>query len=103
MAFEALIQTPWQGPWRRFVNPVAILQTASPRDVIACLAEADDRVRREQLFAAGFVSYEAAAGFDLPVSAADPAGPPLVCFGLFQPASVPPASRRNSTAPRRAR
>lgn len=88
MAFEALIQTPWQGPWRRFVNPVAILQTASPRDVIACLAEADDRVRREQLFAAGFVSYDAAAGFDLPVAAADPAGPPLVCVGLFQPDSV---------------
>ena len=88
MALDAIIQTPWQGPWRRFTNPVAILQATTPDDVIACLAEVDGRVHREHLFAAGFVSYEAAGAFGLPVAPAGPGDPPLVCFGLFKPEHV---------------
>ncbi|HET7698981.1 MAG TPA: aminodeoxychorismate synthase component I [Vicinamibacterales bacterium] len=87
MAFEAIIQTPWGGPWRRFVDPVAIVHADGAGAVTACLDTIEERVRRERLFAAGFVSYEAAAAFGLPV------GPramdlPLVCFGLFRPANV---------------
>lgn len=49
--------------------------------------------RRRGLFAAGFVSYEAAPGFDAALTTRAPAGPPLVWFGLFaQPASGAPPS-----------
>ena len=88
MAFEAIIQTPWAGPWRRFVDPVAIVQTSHASDVKACLSAIEDRVRRERLFAAGFVSYEAAAAFGLPVAASSPGDLPLVCFGLFRRGGV---------------
>ena len=88
MAFEAIIQTPWAGPWRRFVDPVAIVQTSYASDVKACLSAIEDRVRRERLFAAGFVSYEAAAAFGLPVAASSPGDLPLVCFGLFRRGGV---------------
>ena len=88
MAFEAIIQTPWAGPWRRFVDPVAIVQTSYASDVKACLSAIEDRVRGERLFAAGFVSYEAAAAFGLPVAASSPGDLPLVCFGLFRRGGV---------------
>lgn len=40
-------------------------------------------VNNEHLTAAGFVSYEAASGFDAALSTQDAAQLPLVCFGLF--------------------
>ena len=40
-------------------------------------------VNTEHLTAAGFVSYEAASGFDAALSTQDAAQLPLVCFGLF--------------------
>lgn len=85
---EAIIQTPWDGPWRRFVDPVAILATSEPDRVKACLTSIEERARRDRLFAAGFVCYEAAAAFGLPVARDRPADLPLVCFGLFREASI---------------
>ena len=40
-------------------------------------------VNTEYLTAAGFVSYEAASGFDAALATQDAAQLPLVCFGLF--------------------
>lgn len=87
-AFDAIIQTPWEGPWRRFADPVAVLQANDAGEVRACLAAVEERVRREHLFAAGFVAYEAAAAFGLAVAASASETLPLVCFGLFRPRSV---------------
>ena len=87
-AFEAIIQTPWAGPWRRFLGPVAIVQTHNADEVAACLETIEDRVRRERLFAAGFVTYEAAGAFELPVRSIATGDLPLVCFGLFRGEAV---------------
>jgi len=83
--FDAVIRTPWNGPWRRFVDPVAILEARAPADVVGCLRAVEERARRDGLIAAGFVTYEAAAAFGLPVQASAPGGLPLVLFGLFRP------------------
>jgi para-aminobenzoate synthetase/4-amino-4-deoxychorismate lyase len=88
MAFEAIIQTPWAGPWRRFANPVEIVQTSDPSRVNACLRRVDERVRGERLFAAGFVAYEAAAAFGLPAASGGSDDLPLLCFGLFRAGTV---------------
>ena len=99
--FEAIIHTPWQGPWRRFADPVAVLQTSDPDSVKACLRSIEERVRGEQLFAAGFVTYEAAAAFGLPVGASHAADLPLVCFGLFRAETVTTLSDLPEARPHR--
>jgi para-aminobenzoate synthetase/4-amino-4-deoxychorismate lyase len=99
--FEALIRTPWRGPWRRFTNPVAILQAHRPDDVAACLEDVDREVRAREWFAAGFVTYEAAAAFGLPVQRPSSDGLPLVCFGLFPPDHVSTASAITPSGPHR--
>jgi len=85
---EAIIRTPWDGPWRRFANPVAVLQTTDPAQVRDYLRTIEERSRREGLFAAGFVTYEAAGAFGLPAHASLRDGLPLLCFGLFNPDNV---------------
>jgi len=86
--FEAIIRTPWDGPWRRFANPVAVLQTSDAAQIRDYLRTIDERSRREGLFAAGFATYEAAGAFGLPVHASRRDGLPLLCFGLFAPEDV---------------
>ena len=55
----------------------------TPSDVPEVLAEAGRRVRRDRLFAAGFVSYEAAPAFDDAYATHPASTLPLICFGLF--------------------
>ncbi len=54
-----------------------------PNEVVAAMERAEHWVNTEQLTAAGFVSYEAAAGFDETLDTQPGLGLPLVCFGLF--------------------
>jgi para-aminobenzoate synthetase/4-amino-4-deoxychorismate lyase len=86
--FEARLRTGRGREWRIFRDPIAIFQAATASDVAACLAEVDRAVKADGCYAAGFITYEAAAAFDLPVRERRPAGLPLVCFGLFSPRSV---------------
>jgi para-aminobenzoate synthetase/4-amino-4-deoxychorismate lyase len=79
--------------WLSFNDPVEVLTARTPNEVLDCL----DRVERSGLWAAGFVSYEAAPAFDDALSvfggsrstatgdgveAVPPL--PLLCFGLFE-------------------
>src|SRR5712691_8831439 len=82
MSLELLLRTPWDGPWLSFQNPSAVIAAWEPGDVRRCLDEAE-RACREGFYAAGFVTYEAAAAFGLPVHAPVPGGLPLACFGIF--------------------
>lgn len=69
--------------WLVFAEPVDLMQARDPGDVLPVLIEVERRVNQEDLYAAGFVSYEAASGFDPAyVTHKDPRLP-LVCFGLF--------------------
>lgn len=78
---EVILRTPWGGPWRRFSHPVRTITAHHAADVHRALAEADEELRKGR-YAAGFVTYEAAAAFGLPVR--EPDGDlPLVVFGIF--------------------
>ena len=84
--FDVIIRTPRGGPWRTFHGPVAVLRAERPDDVADCLANVHEAVHRDGVYAAGFVTYEAAAAFGL---ATHPGGPlPLAWFGLFPPDRV---------------
>ena len=93
--FEAVLRTPFAGPWRRFRNPVRVVTASRVDEVRAALADVE-RMVRGGLYAAGFVAYEAAGAFDLPVKAAS-SSLPLVCFGLFPPDSVETLGRFRAT------
>jgi len=61
-----------------------VLAATRTGDVQPTLAAVEERVNRDGLFAAGFVAYEAAAGFDAAMTTAEPGDLPLVAFGLFE-------------------
>ena len=89
--FEVILRTPWRGPWRRFSNPVRVITARQASEVRDALRAVDDAVRSGS-YAAGFVTYEAAGAFGLPVhDQADAL--PLVAFGIFHPDSLDPLHR----------
>lgn len=77
--------------WREFSAPLACYSTSDLCDVVPLLEELEARVEREQLYAAGFISYEAAPAFDPTLPARTDAEFPLIWFGLFSSVQVCPA------------
>ena len=90
-AFEVVLRTPWGGPWRRFHDPQRVLVAHDPADVAVVLREVDDAVRAGH-YAAGFVAYEGAPAFGLPVRL-DAPELPLAAFGIYSADCVDPLSR----------
>ena len=90
--FSAILRTPFAGPWRRFSDPERVLLARTPDEVRPLLSQVNEAVRGG-LYAAGFVSYEAAAAFGLPVHAPARGALPLACFGLFRAESVETLTR----------
>lgn len=84
--FQVTLRTPWAGPWRRFREPVAVVSARDAGEVRGALQDADTAVR-DGLYVAGFVTYEAASAFGLPVQTG-PVDLPLVQFGVFTPDTV---------------
>lgn len=81
-----ILRTPRGGPWRTFHDPVSVVRAERAADLAPCLARVEEAVRRDGLYAAGFVTYEAAAAYGLPAHA--PGNLPLAWFGLFPPDRV---------------
>jgi len=100
---QAFIRDPEKGCWLHFARPRAVLQTVHLSDVVALLEEADRLVRNDGLYAAGWISYEAAPAFDRALLTRRPTSLPLVCFGIFDPPSVlpslPASTEPTATAP----
>jgi len=71
--------------WLSFENPVEVLTARTPDEVFQCL----EAIEQSGLWAAGFVSYEAASAFDDALQTHEPGNLPLLQFGLFEaPESV---------------
>lgn len=73
------------GEWLQFERPQEVVVAHELQDVLPALREVELAVNEKQLWAAGFIGYEAAPAFDkaLCVRAADRSFP-LVWFGLFK-------------------
>ena len=82
-----LLQSPFDGPWLQLDRPSGIITARRPPAVRGCLDAAEAAARRGS-YVAGFVTYEAAAAFGLPVCETPEGGLPLACFGIFAPANV---------------
>lgn len=79
--------------WLEFINPVSVLVARAPGEALAALQAVEAEVGRGR-WAAGWVTYEAAFGFDPAlVTHENPGGFPLLWFGIYeapQAASAPP-------------
>ncbi len=78
-----MIVLQYDGEWRRFANPRRVVVAERPGDVAPALAAIERAVDDEGLYAAGYLAYEAGAAYGLATHAAEPDGPPLLWFGLF--------------------
>ncbi len=71
------------GAWQSYVGPCEIIETCRHDEVMNCLRRVEQWVESERLYAAGFVSYEAAPAFDRALNVREAPGFPLLWFGLF--------------------
>ncbi|HEX9658633.1 MAG TPA: aminodeoxychorismate synthase component I [Bacteroidota bacterium] len=79
--------------WLRFTNPKRVIQTNSLSEVVSCLEETEEEIRRFGVHAVGFVSYEAAPAFDNALETHQTVDFPLLWFGIFDTCaeiSLPP-------------
>ena len=95
---SALLHHNDSGQWLSFREPVSVLATHDPQRVISLMTEVETRVEAENLTAVGFVTHEAAQGFDPGMAVHADSEMPLVCFALFSSSEVVAAP----IAPRRA-
>jgi para-aminobenzoate synthetase/4-amino-4-deoxychorismate lyase len=72
------------GKWLDFASPQQILTARSLDEVIPLLRQLEQGVERERLYAAGFISYEAAPAFDASLPVRVDKEFPLLWFGLFR-------------------
>ncbi len=72
-----------QGTWLGFSDPVEVIVARHQDEVLPMFERVQAKVDAGY-YAAGFVSYEAAPGFDAALVTRDPGQFPLLCFGLYQ-------------------
>ena len=82
-AVRVLLRDAASGRWLQFSHPREIVSAASLGDVMPALRRVEDAVARRGLYAAGFISYEAAPAFDMALTVRDCGGFPLLWFGLY--------------------
>ncbi len=70
--------------WLACHSPVQIVQTSSLGAVAASLQLVEELVNRDQFYAVGFISYEAAPAFDSALVTRDASDLPLLWFGLYR-------------------
>jgi para-aminobenzoate synthetase/4-amino-4-deoxychorismate lyase len=88
MPQTALIYDPDLARWLHFSNPLEVLMVKTGEEVLKTLHEVEQRVEREGLWSAGFVSYEASKYFDAALKTCAKDDFPLMQFGLFKPPEI---------------
>ena len=71
------------GRWLCLTNPVRVLVARRPDEVMGVWQAVETAVSHQNLYAAGYISYEAAAALELATHSPQPDDPPLVWFGLY--------------------
>lgn len=76
---------------RIFTNPLKVVQATRLAEVVPAL-EAVQRASEAGLYAAGYVTYEAAPAFDSALETHPPSGQPLLWFAIFAESEIPEPS-----------
>ncbi|MCP3176690.1 chorismate-binding protein [Desulfuromonas sp. KJ2020] len=85
---EALLFDPASGHWLYFSRPLRLLEVHEVAAIRPTLRQLEEEVERSGLWAAGFLSYEAAAAFDTACSVLADHDFPLLWFGLYDEPQV---------------
>ena len=81
MNYPVVIHDPKRNRWLSFENPERIVVAHRREDVLPALQDVEHEVNTRGLFAAGFLSYEAAPAFDTALTVrSDDSGFPLLWF-----------------------
>lgn len=83
MPSRAVLYDPRSGHWCRFSQLLEEIEVHELDRVLPTLQTLEARVESEQLYAAGFLSYEAAPAFDAALQTSAAGAVPLLRFGLF--------------------
>ena len=75
-----------QKQWLKFTQPTFIITTHSLTEVIEKLQWVNELVQQHNMYAVGFISYEAAAAFDGVLVTHESESFPLLWFGLYEQA-----------------
>lgn len=84
MTNKVTLQDNHSGQWLHFSNPLWVATTTDLAEVPGLLLEIESLVEKRGLYAAGFVSYEAAPAFDEALLVRPPTGLPLLWMGLYE-------------------
>lgn len=90
-----------QDKWLDFRSPYKVITTRRLEDVLPLFRQVEAAVRQNGLYAAGFISYEAAPAFDPSLSVRKDGKFPLLWFGLFEQVeeiTLPSGSEESDTA-----
>ena len=80
---QIVIHDARQKQWLKFTQPTYVMTTHSITEVVAKLQSVNELVRQHNMYAVGFISYEAAAAFDEALVTHDSSFP-LLWFGLYE-------------------
>ena len=80
---SVVLHRPDEGHWLSFHRPIQIVTTRQSGEVLPGLRYIEESVRGKGLHAAGFLSYEAAPGFDRVLRVRRSEDFPLLWFGLY--------------------
>jgi para-aminobenzoate synthetase/4-amino-4-deoxychorismate lyase len=97
MTNQAIIHDATTKQWLRFQKPGQVIEASCIEEVVPKLRLVEEMVNEHGLYAAGFISYEAAPAFDTALQVRPLDSFPLLWFGLYPRPDViqlPPASRK---------
>lgn len=80
---QVLMHNAAQGQWLNFTAPVETVTASTCSQVLPALQRIEKRVECGSYWAAGFVTYEAAAAFDRACRVHAPSELPLLWFGIY--------------------
>ena len=82
--YKVLIHDATHSRWLWFSRPRHIFSIETPEDIIPVLDEIEKIILKDKLWAAGWLSYEAASSFDSALITHQPTDFPVLWFGLFE-------------------
>src|ERR1039458_978849 len=83
---RVLVRDAATGRWLQFSHPREIVTAFTVADIASGLKRVENAVAQKGLYAACFISYEAAAAFDPALTVKESGGFPLLWFGLYDSA-----------------
>ena len=98
MSNQVVLHDARRKQWLRFHEPCEVVRADRVDQVIPGLRHVDRMVRERGLYAAGFISYEAAPAFDVALDVHPLSSFPLLWFGLYSQPEVIQLPTRDSNS-----